>query len=111
MKTLLDAVIDFDKKTELIKFIEEYPLIKSLEGIQVRAYGKYVFMQADIILNKDLTLSQIRTLKDNLSNKIKIRFPQIFKLILLARAQEKKILKITIPISDNRGLKSKIFDG
>ncbi|MCK4286453.1 MAG: cation transporter, partial [Candidatus Lokiarchaeota archaeon] len=87
-KTLLDAVINFDKRTELIKTIEEYPMVKSLESIQVRSYGKYVFMQADILLKKDMTLSQIRALKDTLSNKIKAEFPEIFKVILLAYAQE-----------------------
>ena len=109
-KTLLDAVINFDKRTELIKTIEEYPRVKSLENVQVRSYGKYVFMQADIILNKDMTLSQIRALKDTLSNKIKVKFPEIFKVILLAQAQEKKILKIAVPVSDKEGINSKIFD-
>ena len=109
-KTLLDAVINFDKRTELIKTIEEYPRVKRLENVQVRSYGKYVFMQADIILNKDMTLSQIRALKDTLSNKIKAKFPEIFKVILLAQAQEKKMLKIAVPVSDNEGLNSKIFD-
>ena len=109
-KTLLDAVINFDKRTELIKTIEDYPMVKSLESVQVRSYGKYVFMQADILLKKDMTLSQIRTLKDTLSNKIKAKFPEIFKVILLAYAQEKKMLKIAVPVSDNEGLKSKIFD-
>jgi len=109
-KTLLDAVINFDKRTELIKTIEEYPMVKSLESIQVRSYGKYVFMQADILLKKDMTLSQIRALKDTLSNKIKAEFPEIFKVILLAYAQEKKMLKIAVPVSDNEGLNSKIFD-
>ena len=110
IKTLLDAVIDFDKKTELIKTIEEYPRIKSLENVQVRSYGKYIFMQADIILNKDMTLSQIRSLKDKLSNKIKVEFPEIFKVILLAHAQEKKMVKIAVPVSNNEGMNSKIFD-
>ena len=109
-KTLLDAVINFDKRTELIKTIEEYPMVKSLESIQVRSYGKYVFMQADILLKKDMTLSQIRALKDTLSNKIKAEFPEIFKVILLAYAQEKKMLKIAVPVSDTEGLNSKIFD-
>ena len=109
-KTLLDAVINFDKRTELIKTIEEYPRVKSLENVQVRSYGKYIFMQADIILNKDMILSQIRALKDTLSNKIKVKFPEIFKVILLAQAQEKRMLKIAVPVSDNEGLNSKIFD-
>ncbi len=110
IKTLLDAVIDFDKRKELIKVIEEYPRVKSLDNVQVRSYGKYIFIQADIILNKDMTLSQLRVLKDKLSNKIKIEFPEIFKLILLAHTQEKKILKIAVPVSDNEGMNSKIFD-
>ncbi len=84
-KTLLDAVINFDKRTELIKTIEEYPRVKSLKNVQVRSYGKYIFMQADIILNKDMTLSQIRVLKDTLSNKIKVKFPEIFKVITSAQ--------------------------
>ncbi len=110
IKTLLDAVIEFDKKNELIKTIEEYPRIRSLESLQVRSYGKYIFIEAEIILNKDMTLSQIRALKDKLSVRIKTEFPEIFKLILLARAQEKQILKIAVPVSNNEGINSKIFD-
>jgi len=109
IKTLLDAVIEFDKKKELIKTIEEYPRIRSLESLQVRSYGKYIFIEAEIILNKDMTLSQIRALKDKLSDRIKAEFPEIFKLILLARAQEKQILKIAVPVSNNEGINSKIF--
>ena len=109
IKTLLDAVIEFDKKNELIKTIEEYPRIRSLESLQVRSYGKYIFIEAEIILNKDMTLSQIRALKDKLSDRIKAEFPEIFKLILLARAQEKQILKIAVPVSNNEGINSKIF--
>ena len=46
----------------------------------------------------------------SISNKIKVKFPEIFKVILLAQAQEKRMLKIAVPVSDNEGLNSKIFD-
>ncbi len=109
-KVLLDAVIDFENRTELYKLIERYPRIKKVENLQVRSYGKYIMLEIDIVLNKEIPLSQIRAIKDTLSSRIQKVYPQIFKIIIFAQTQEKKITKIAVPILDNEGVYSKIFD-
>lgn len=109
-KILLDAVIDFDKRTDLYNLIETFPKIKKIESLEIRAYGKYIFLEIIINLNKDLSLTQVQALKNQLTAKIKHTFPQIFKILILTQAQENPIIKVAVPLLDNDGLNSKISD-
>ena len=109
-KTLLDAVIDFDKRTELNNLIESFPKIKKIESLEIRSYGRYVFLEVIIDLNKDLSLAKIQILKNLVITKIKDTFPQIFKILILTQTQEKPITKVAVPLRDNNGLNSKISD-
>ena len=109
-KILLDAVIDFDKRTDLNNLIETFPKIKKIESLEIRAYGKYIFLETIISLNKDLSLTQVQVLKNQLTTKIKDTFPQIFKILILTQTQENPITKVAVPLLDNDGLNSKISD-
>ncbi len=42
-KTLLDAVIDFEERTELYNLIEQIPEIKKIDNLEIRSYGRYIF--------------------------------------------------------------------
>ena len=109
-KTLLDAVIDFDKRNELYNMIKDYPNVKEIENLEIRSYGRYIFLEAVVILNKELHLHQVQSLKKVISAKIKIEFPEIFKIIIISQAQPKELLKIVAPLLNNNGLNSKISD-
>ncbi|MBD3254882.1 MAG: cation diffusion facilitator family transporter [Candidatus Lokiarchaeota archaeon] len=109
-KTLLDAVIDFENRTELYSIIEEFPRIKEVEKLEVRSYGKYIIVEVDVILDKEMPLYQIKDLKNKLSSKIKSAFPKIFKVQIIAQEQEKPTLSIAVPLENNEGLNSKVFD-
>ncbi|MBD3212612.1 MAG: cation diffusion facilitator family transporter [Candidatus Lokiarchaeota archaeon] len=109
-KTLLDAVIEFDKRTELIDLIENFPKIKNIDNMEIRAYGRYIFLEVDLKLSQDMSLSKVDLLKKKLSNKIKKNFPEIFKIVITTRTQEEKTTKIAIPLEKNKGLDSDIHD-
>ncbi len=109
-KTLLDAVIDFENRTELHTIINSIPNIKKIENLEIRSYGKYIFLEITISLNKEISLSNIEHLQNILFDRIKKSFPQIFKIVLIAQTQEKAINKIAAPISDNQGINSKIYE-
>ncbi len=109
-KTLLDAVIDFDKRNELYKIIDSYPNVKEIENIEIRSYGRYIFVEIVIELNKELHLHQVELLKNKISTKIKTEFPEIFKIIIISQAQPKEIIKIAVPLLKNNGLDSKISE-
>jgi len=109
-KVLLDAVIDFDERTDLYNLIEKIPKIKKIEKLEIRSYGKYVFLEVDVNLSKDLTLTQIQTLKSILNTKIKETYPQIFKVLILTQTEECPITKVAVPLIDNNGLDSLISD-
>lgn len=109
-KTLLDAVIDFENRTELHTIINSIPNIKKIENLEIRSYGKYIFLEITISLNKEISLSNIEHLQNILFERIKKSFPQIFKIVLLTQTQEKAIHKIAAPIMDNQGINSKIYD-
>jgi len=109
-KTLLDAVIDFDKRNELFKIINSFPNVKEIENIEIRSYGRYIFLEVVIELNKELHLHQVELLKDTISVKIKTEFPEIFKIIIISQAQPKEIVKIAVPLLEDNGLDSKISE-
>jgi len=109
-KTLLDAVIDFDKRNELNNMIKDFSNVKEIENLEIRSYGRYIFLEAVVILNKELHLHQVESLKKAISAKIKIEFPEIFKIIIISQAQPKEILKIAAPLINNNGLNSKISE-
>ncbi len=109
-KTLLDVVIEFDKRKELFALIESYPKVKNVDSLEVRSYGRYIFVEVIISLNKDLPLSQIQSLKTILSNNIINHFPHIFKLIIITKTQEKPVIKVAVPLLENNDLNSQISD-
>jgi len=109
-KTLLDAVIEFEKRTELIELIENFPKVKDIDNIEIRAYGRYIFLEVDIKLSQDMELSKVDLLKKKLSNKIMNNFPEIFKIVITTRTQEKKTSKVAIPLQNNNGFESKIHE-
>jgi len=109
-KTLLDAVIDFDQRNELYNAIKTFPNVKEIENLEIRSYGRYIFLEAVVILNKELHLHQIQSLKNAMLGKIQAEFPQIFKIIIISQTLPKEVLKIAVPLANNEGLSSKIFE-
>ena len=109
-KTLLDIVIDFDDRTELHNLILNTPKIKEIDNLEIRSYGRYIFLELEIILSKSFPLSQINSLKNKLRNDIMKNFPLIFKIIIIVHSEEKSITKVAVPLESNQGLNSKIAD-
>ncbi|MFX1345614.1 MAG: cation diffusion facilitator family transporter [Promethearchaeota archaeon] len=109
-KVLLDAIIDFDNRKELYDLIERIPKIKKIENLELRAYGKYIFLELEIDLDKNFPLSQIETLKNKVRNDIKTRFPIIFKILIIINSEEKLIHKIAVPLEKNQGYDSIISE-
>ena len=109
-KTLLDAVIDFDKRNELYNLIEGVPQIKNVISLEIRGYGKYIFLEIELILKREMPLFQIKELKNKLTTKIQEQFPNIFRVLIIAQHQEKAQLKVAVPLLNNDGINSKISD-
>ena len=109
-KTLLDAVIDFDKRNDLYNMIKDFPNVKEIENLEIRSYGRYIFLEVVVILNKELHLHQIQLLKNTMSYKIQAEFPQIFRIIIISQTLPKEVIKIAVPLVNNEGLSSKISE-
>ena len=109
-KTLLDVVIDFDKRNELYNLIESFPHVKNILSLAVRGYGKYVFLEVEILLKREMPLYQIKELKDKLITKIKDRYPNVFRVLIIAQHQEKTQEKVAVPLLNNDGVNSRISD-
>ena len=109
-KILLDAIIDFDQRNELYNVIKNFPNVKEIENFEIRSYGRYIFLEVVVILNKELHLHQIQSLKNALSDKIKAEFPKIFKIIIISQTLPKEVIKIAVPLANNEGLSSKISE-
>jgi len=110
IRTLLDAVIDFENRSELYKMIENAPKIKKIKKLDVRAYGRFIFLELELILNKNFPLSQINSLKNKLRMEITQKFPLILKIIIIIDNAEKNETKIAVPLRDSQGLNSKVSD-
>jgi len=109
-KTLLDAVIDFQNRKELYDLIKNFSKVKDVEKLEVRSYGRYIFLEVNITLNKELNLHLVEDLKNAIVNKIKSIFPQIFRIIIITQASEKQLVRIAVPISENNDLDSMLSD-
>jgi len=109
-KILLDAIIDFDQRNELNFMIKNFPNVKEIENLEIRSYGRYIFLEVIVILNKELHLHQIQSLKNSLSDKIRAEFPQIFRIIIISQTLPKEVIKIAVPLANNEGLNSKISE-
>ena len=109
-KTLLDAVIDFDKRNELHDIIKDFPTVKEIKNLEIRSYGQYIFLEIVIELIKELNLQQIELLENAISAKVKAEFPRIFKIIIIPKTQPKEIKKVATPLIDDIGLDSTISD-
>ena len=109
-KTLLDAVIDFDNRNELYNMVKNFSNVKEIENLEIRSYGRYIFLEVVVILNKELHLHQIDLLKKGISNKIQAEFPQIFRIIIISQTQPKEVIKIAVPVVSNEALNSKISE-
>ena len=109
-KILLDAIIDFDQRNELNFLIKNFPNVKEIENLEIRSYGRYIFLEVVVILNKELHLHQIQSLKNALSDKIQAEFPQIFRIIIISQTLPKEVIKIAVPLANNEGLSSKISE-
>jgi cation diffusion facilitator family transporter len=110
IKTLLDAVIDFENKTTLYNLIESFPKIKKIMKLDVRSYGKYIIVEVNVLLRREMPLFEIKDLKDKLNKKIITTFPQVFKATIVAESQELQTYKIAVPIVNNNGNESKISE-
>jgi cation diffusion facilitator family transporter len=109
-KVLLDAIIDFDKRRELYDLIEKMPKIKKIENLELRAYGKYIFLELELSLNKNFPLAQVEILKTRVRNEIKMKFPIIFKILIIIGSEEKATFKIAVPLKKNQGYDSIIAE-
>ena len=109
-KTLLDAVIDFENRKELYDLITNFSKVKEIEKLEVRSYGRYIFVEVSIILNKELHLLLIEDLKKAITEKVKSRFPQIFRIIIITQASEKQIVRVAVPLAKNDDLDSQISE-
>ena len=109
-KTLLDAVIDFENRKELYELITNFSKVKEIEKLEVRSYGRYIFVEVSITLNKELHLHLIEDLKKAITEKVRSRFPQIFRIIIITKASEKQSIRVAVPIEENKDLDSKISE-
>ena len=109
-KTLLDAVIDFENRKELYDIIKNFSKVKEIEKLEVRSYGRYIFVEVSITLNKELHLHLIEDLKKAITQKMKARFPQIFRIIIITRTSEKQSIRVAIPIAENNDVNSRISE-
>ncbi len=107
-KVLLDAVINFENRSELLNIIKETPNVKNIENMEIRSYGRYIFLEVEIHLSKIVPLDQISALKNKLETVIKENFPLIFKIIIIIQGSEKTISIIAVPLETDQGLDSNI---
>jgi cation diffusion facilitator family transporter len=109
-KTLLDAVIDFENRKELYELVANFSKVKEIEKLEVRSYGKYIFVEVSIILNKELHLHLIEDMKKAITEKVTARFPQIFRIIIITQASKTQSIRVAVPITENYDLDSQISE-
>ncbi|MFX1273682.1 MAG: cation diffusion facilitator family transporter [Promethearchaeota archaeon] len=110
MRTLLDAVVEFDKRTELYDLIKNFPTIKEVENIEIRSYGRFIFLEVSFSLNENIPQYKVDVLKSKLTDQIKAKFPKIFKVVFNTHGKQIKELRIAVPLEDNLANSSPISE-
>ena len=71
------------KKQIFDMIIRDYPYIKDINSIQIQKLGKRLFLQLEIKFEENITVKEMKKIFIDLENKLKRKFPSIYKINML----------------------------
>ena len=102
MRVLLDASVDAPTKEKISALIMESPEVVSIKEIVARNSGRYLFVQANLIVRVD-DLKRAHQASERIESRIKRELPQVDRVQIHYEPIEQNIRRYATPLEDVRG--------
>ena len=105
---LMDVSPSKEIENKIKEIINSTPGVESFEDLKLRCAGPFILGNVKIKTKKFSSVKRAHEISDDIENKIKSEISQIDSFNIHIEPCEKKKQKITIPIENKNGLKSRI---
>lgn len=102
MKVLLDASLDAETLAQVRGIIEAYPGVIEAKSVVGRNSGRYVFLQADVLL-RTTDLERAHRLSEELERAIQREITNVERVIIHYEPQAKTSFIYGVPLQDRTG--------
>lgn len=102
MKVLLDASLDAETLAQVRGIIEAYPGVVEVKSVVGRNSGRYVFLQADVLL-RTTDLERAHRLSEELERAIQREITNVERVIIHYEPQAKTSFIYGVPLQDRMG--------
>lgn len=102
MKVLLDASLDAETLAQVRGIIEAYPGVVEVKSVVGRNSGRYVFLQADVLL-RTTDLERAHRLSEELERAIQGEITNVERVIIHYEPQAKTSFIYVVPLQDRMG--------
>jgi len=102
MKVLLDASLDAETLAQVRGIIEAYPGVVEAKSVVGRNSGRYVFLQADVLL-RTTDLERAHRLSEELERAIQREITNVERVIIHYEPQAKTSFIYGVPLQDRMG--------
>lgn len=102
MRVLLDASVDAQTLKRIRALILEAPEVVSIKELVARNSGRYLFVQADLILRL-VDLKRAHLASERIESRIKRELPQVDRVQIHYEPIEQNIRRYATPLEDVRG--------
>lgn len=113
IKDSIFGLMDIAPSADLAKKIEELILsskgIREYKDLKLRKAGPFVFGEVTIKVEKAINVEKAHQIADRLEKEV-VKIPEIDSFIIHVEPHEKKEIKVAVPISENKGLNSKLME-
>ncbi len=108
--SLMDASLDEELEKNVRKAILKIENIKEVSSLKLRQSGLFIFGEVSVKMMGNINVKRAHDISDLIENKIKKKFSEIESLVVHVEPYKSDTIKILIPISEDKGMDSKIIN-
>ena len=106
--SLLDVSPSKEIEERVIDIIKSIKGIEDFQNLKLRKAGPFIFGEVVIRVEKRLDVTKAHEIADKLEKSVKEKVKEIESFTVHIEPSEKKILKVGIPLEEDKGLESRI---
>jgi cation diffusion facilitator family transporter len=103
---LMDAVVKPERIERVKELAETVRGVKTVYKVRIRHSGPFCFGVLTITVNKRISIEQAHRLTEEIEKRVKQEFPFMESLAIHMEPQKEVVLRIAIPILDDKGMNS-----
>jgi len=109
VKVLLDASIGYEDLSRIKEIVSKIYGVRKINSLKARSSGKFMFVEMEIETNlKDL--NRAHQLSNKIEAQIKSEIKNVDRAIIHMEPEKKKIVRYSVPCTENNGIGSRISD-